>query len=717
MEKRFSTFEGVFTPTLLSILGVIMYLRLGWVVGQVGLGGALLIIVISNCITLATALSLSSIVTNIRIGTGGAYSIISKSLGMEAGGAIGIPLYLSQAISVAFYIAGFTECWIWVFPQHYPLLVSLIVWSSIALISYFSAQLAFRMQYFIMAVVALSLVSVFLGSDPTHTSGIAWKGLGGVGFWAAFTIFFPAVTGVLAGASMSGELRDARSSIPKGTLSAVGVTFVIYIVLAVWLGWNLDPAKMVANTNIMIETGRWKFLVIGGVMGATLSSAMAMIVGAPRTLLALSEHRLVPFSRDFLKVSQRGEPVTAILFTVLIVLITLLMGSLDSVAGLLTEFFLITYGMINLSVFIEQSIGIVSFRPYFRIPKIISLFGSVGCFVVMWIVNPIFTAMAFTAVFIIYILFLRREMKTRSPDVRSGLLIFLAETFVKMASSLPYHPKTWKPNVIFPVHDVDSLKSVLPFLKGVIAPSGRLLVLKVFETSTAQEAHKYVLDKEQRSLLDEMRLKLTQALKSFKEEEFFVEQSVVEAHDETQGVVTSLQVTKEMFLRPNTLFYILDDQRNDEAVSYVLQRAAMEGLGLIVLKLDPKKAFGYQQVVNLWIRKGSPNIDLAVLIALQLSRNWEGKVRLIQAIYPEDDLQEAKEYLSRLRTLLRLPLDAEELVLRGDFRSALLAAPNADVNIFGMAQRPDIKLIRDFYDMAGTSVLFLRDSKHESAVA
>ena len=162
-SKRFSTFEGVFTPTLLSILGVIMYLRLGWVVGQAGLGGALLIIVISNLITICTGLSIASITTNMRVGAGGAYSIISKSLGLEVGGAIGIPLYLSQALSVAFYITGFSECWVAVFPAHSFILVSLAAWLLLLAISYTSARLAFRLQYLIMAIIALSLVSVFLG--------------------------------------------------------------------------------------------------------------------------------------------------------------------------------------------------------------------------------------------------------------------------------------------------------------------------------------------------------------------------------------------------------------------------------------------------------------------------------------------------------------------------------------------------------------------------
>ena len=158
-QKRFSTFEGVFTPSILSILGVIMYLRLGWVVGSVGLAGAFTIIILANVITLVTALSMSSVITNIRIGAGGAYSIITKSLGIEAGGSIGIPLYLAQAISSAFYITGFSECWLFVFPSHNPLIISIIAWAVLLLISYISTKLAFKVQFFIMALIGLSIFS------------------------------------------------------------------------------------------------------------------------------------------------------------------------------------------------------------------------------------------------------------------------------------------------------------------------------------------------------------------------------------------------------------------------------------------------------------------------------------------------------------------------------------------------------------------------------
>jgi solute carrier family 12 sodium/potassium/chloride transporter 2 len=156
-SKAFGTFSGVFAPTLLTILSVIMFLREGWVVGNAGLLGAWLIILVAFGIT---GLSLSSITTNIRIGAGGAFSVISQSLGLEVGGSIGVPLYLSQALAVSMYIFGFRAGWLWIFPDHPALIVDLVTFGVLFAIAFISAGLAFKIQYLIMAVVALSLISV-----------------------------------------------------------------------------------------------------------------------------------------------------------------------------------------------------------------------------------------------------------------------------------------------------------------------------------------------------------------------------------------------------------------------------------------------------------------------------------------------------------------------------------------------------------------------------
>ncbi|MEJ2104418.1 MAG: hypothetical protein P8X47_07570, partial [Ignavibacteriaceae bacterium] len=162
INGRFGTFAGVFTPDVLTILGVIMYLRLGWVVGNAGLLGAIIIIVLAKSITICTGLSMSSITTNIKIGAGGVYSIISKSLGLEAGGSIGIPFYISQTLAAALYIVGFTEGWLLLFPSHDPQIIMVLTWIALLVLSYFSTNAALKFQFFILLIIVLSLISFFL---------------------------------------------------------------------------------------------------------------------------------------------------------------------------------------------------------------------------------------------------------------------------------------------------------------------------------------------------------------------------------------------------------------------------------------------------------------------------------------------------------------------------------------------------------------------------
>ena len=270
-RKLFGTFGGVFTPTLLTILGVIMYLREGWVIGNAGILGGLIIILLSFGITLCTALAMSSITTNIRIGAGGAYAIISQSLGLEVGGSVGIPRYLSQALAVTMYIFGFREGWLWIFPEHPAFVVDLVIFLSLFGIAYWSADMAIRVQYVIMAVIAAALVSIGAaaldGSMEHPVSNVGWwgsfpgspeDGFQGTDFWTVFAVFFPASTGIMAGANMSGELKDPKRSIPLGTMAAIGVSLVIYLALAYWLARSATPGELVSNYTVMIDKAYWK---------------------------------------------------------------------------------------------------------------------------------------------------------------------------------------------------------------------------------------------------------------------------------------------------------------------------------------------------------------------------------------------------------------------------------------------------------------------------
>ncbi len=308
---RFGTFTGVFTPTLLTILGVIMYVRLGWVVGNAGVLGALLVLALGLAITACTGLSLSSIATNTRIGVGGPYAIVSRSLGLEVAGSIGIPLYLTRPLGIAMYIFGFREGWQWVFPSHPAILVDLALFALLFGIAYRSADLAFRVQYVIMAVIAGSLVSIFAGA-PTYAPvsegvplwgsfpGFPERGLEGTDFWGVFAVFFPATTGILAGANMSGDLKDPRRAIPVGTLAAIAVSSLIYLAVAWWVSRAGTPDELVNNYNVIIDRAAFPPLVLAGLLGATFSSALAGLVGGPRILLAMAHTWFCDLSQGFL---------------------------------------------------------------------------------------------------------------------------------------------------------------------------------------------------------------------------------------------------------------------------------------------------------------------------------------------------------------------------------------------------------------------------------
>ncbi|MDP6935496.1 MAG: hypothetical protein QGG40_21420, partial [Myxococcota bacterium] len=214
--RRFGTFEGVLRPIVLTTLGAMLYLREGWLVGNCGLLGALAIILGAYLITGTTALSVSSVATNVRVRPGGAFAIIAQSLGLEAGGAIGIPLYLAQTASAAMYLYAFSEAWAYLFPDHSPALVVCVAFSLVALLAWRSASLAFRAQSILLWVVGIALTSGLLGVANHQVHVPDWVGsFSQATYREAFAIFFPAATGIMVGVGMSGSLQDPRASIPR----------------------------------------------------------------------------------------------------------------------------------------------------------------------------------------------------------------------------------------------------------------------------------------------------------------------------------------------------------------------------------------------------------------------------------------------------------------------------------------------------------------------
>jgi len=719
-DKKFGMFAGVFTPTVLTILGAIMYLRTGWVVGNAGLGGAIVIILLAHVITVSTGLSVSSVVTNTRVGAGGAFAIISQSLGLEVGGSVGIPLFLAQGISIALYVLAFTESWLRIFPSHPEALVAILTFVAVFSIAYISAQFASKTQFLILGLVGLSLFSVFLASFPilgqtgfTETPELIGK-FTDANFWETFSVFFPAVTGIMVGISMSGSLRKPREDIPTGTMSAIGLTLLVYLALAYWLSRIATPHELLTKTTLMVDKALWGWSILAGMLGATFSSALGSLVAAPRVMRALALHNIIPFSDYFSKVSDDGEPRQAMFFAGGIGFVALLAalagGGLDAIAGIITMFFLITYGMLNVVVLIEQTLNTISFRPTISVPRIVPFIGMLGCTFVMFLVNPGFSLVAIILVLGIYVYLARRHLATLETDVRSGLFESIAEWAVKRTRQLQSAPeRTWKPVILVPLRSAATLSGSYLFLRAIAAPKGTVQALGIYPKGEGEK-------------LEGLEL-LT---KAFRDDDIYAQATRLEEEDFVNGVRVTTQVLRNTFYRPNILFLHLRPESDLDELQQLIDKTAAYQMGIALLARHPVVELGREQLINVWVSTQGPewkhdlfesNLDLALLLAYQLAQNWQGRITLCMAVPDEETKAKANEFLVRLISLARLPKDTEIAISISAFMDAVAQALRADLDIFGLSREPDMQFVQNLTKLVNGSCVFVRDSGDESALA
>jgi amino acid transporter len=712
-DNKFGTFGGVFTPTILTILGAIMYLRLGWVVGNSGLLGAIIIIVLAEAITIATGLAVSSVATNTRVGAGGAFAIISQSLGLEIGGSVGIPLFFAQSISVTLYILAFAEGWLAIFPTHSMFIVAIIAFIVVCGIAYVSAQFAIKIQYVIIAIIALSLVSIFIGyftAPQLYTPQLVGT-FESATFWETFAIFFPAVTGIMVGISMSGSLRKPRRSLPLGTMSAIALGMVVYLILAYWLARVATPEELLNNFTIMVDKAFWGWAVLGGLLGATFSSALGSLVGAPRVMQALSLQGILPFKGYFSQETAEGDPKRALVATALIAFVILLIalvgGGLDAVAGTITMFFLITYAMLNLVVLIEQTLSMVSFRPTFKIPRFVPLIGLIGCLFVMFLINAIFSIVAIVAVLALYIFLARGGIKAEQDDVRSGLFGTLARWAVIKASEMPPAvERSWKPAVLVPLDSVGKLTGSYRFLWALTYPQGTVDALGIR------------LPHNKADMSD-----LPWLTEAFLKDGIYARTTMLDEDDFVNGVRSATQVMRYAFFRPNILFLTLHADTDLRRMQSLVDSTAAYKMGVALLARHPVVELGRETLINIWLSSRAPEWDvstrtgnnhLALLLSYQLARNWDGQINLCMAV-SEDEKEHAQDYLNQVALQARLQRNTQVHVRVGVFREQVNQVPRADLNVFGLPKPADLTFCREMVELVEGSCVFVRDSGEENA--
>lgn len=686
------TFGGVFTPSILTILGVIMYLRFGWVVGNIGLLGALAVVTLATSITFLTSLSIAAIATDQRVRVGGAYYMISRSLGIETGGAVGVPLFLAQGLSIALYTLGFAESVARVFPTFNERMVAVVTTIAVAGIAMVSAKVAIRSQYIVLGAIGISLLSLALGS-PIEATSIELTGAApsnSEGFWVVFAVFFPAVTGIMAGVNMSGDLKDPARSIPTGTFWAVGVGYVIYMALPVILAMRADALTLIEDPLVMRRMAFWGDGILLGIWGATLSSAMGSVLGAPRVLQALARDGVLPRSLRFLGRGSGPDdlPRVGTVFTLGLALVAVVVGDLNMVAPVLTMFFLATYGVLNLSAGIEGFLKSPSFRPKFKVHWGFSALGALGCLAVMFLINAAATVVAILVVGGIFIWLERRNLQGTWGDVRRGIWLAITRIGLMHLQGDP-DAKNWRPHVIVLSGAPTRRWHLVEFAASLGHNGGIMTLATVLPSPNVTATRQRALEERIRDYL------LRRGVYAFVR--------VADAQDVFTGSRNLVKTYGLGSLVPNTV--ILGSSSQAETLGAYCEMVAAfhrDRKNVLIMTGDPETVAGRHQRIDVWWGglKGNGGLMMILAYLMQTSLQWrEAEVRLKMVVPSEEAAEPARRNLAGIIEQIRTGATLEVLVADGrPFRDILhQSSSDADLVFLGMAAPDDAKSFQRNY--------------------
>lgn len=681
-RNKFGTFGGVFTPTALTILGVILFMRSNFVLGHAGILNAFLILLIAKSITFFTALSISAISTNTQVQGGGAYFLISRSLGPEFGGAIGLTLFVAQALSVPFYILGFTEALVATFPSAEPYFLAVCLVSATALfaIAYVGAEWAIKVQYVVLAVLLLAITSFLIGAglnfDPElfqeNMAPVSLDSVTPLGFWIVFAIYFPAVTGIMTGVNMSGDLKDPSRSIPLGTLGALGLALVIYGLQIVLCGGAISRTDLInAPYESLVKLSLFGagFIITAGVFAATLSSAIGSFVAAPRVLQALARDQILKPTQMFAAGTAKGdEPRRALLLTFVITVGVLASvggsGSqgLNTVAALVSMFFLSAYGVTNWAAFVEATGSNPSFRPRFRFFRpFVALLGGLGCAGAALLVDPF---AAFAAVVVIAGLWAyvrQRNLAVSFGDARRGFVYTKVRNNLIRLKEMPTDAKNWRPTVLVLTGNPETRLTLVRFALWLEAGRGIITIAQL-------------LVGEFRELTDERRTAVGHLDEFIRKNRIpgFAEVAVVPQFD--PGLRVLLQTHSIGPIKPNLLLlgWSSDPVRARAFVEHLRCATELDTSMVIVADRGLPRSTRKSRVDVWW--RGMENGSLMVVLAhlLVTNQKWkQSKIRILRLTRTDEERAAAVEEMTHLVDAARIPADIEVLVSDRPFHEVL----------------------------------------------
>ncbi len=680
---KFGTMGGVFTPSILTILGVIMYMRLSWIIGNAGtLTAMIVIILMAHIVSVTTGLSVSSVATDKKIKGGGIYFMLSRSLGFPIGGAIGVTIFVATALSISLYLIGFAESALVVTKGWFGIeeitTNHLRIFGSIALlvivtIAYISTSVAIKTQYIILGLIALSLVSVFMGT--TDGKGFDFspvaEGAKDVNFATLFGIFFPAVTGFTAGVAMSGDLKDPKKSIPWGTMLAIGTGLVVYLSLSLFIYYRIPMAELRTNTNVLVEFSWIPQAVIAGIWGATLSSALGGILGGPRILQAMSLDGITP--RFFAKgVGKDNEPRRALLLTFILAEVGILIGELDAIAGIVSMFYMAAYMFINLTCFLEQWAS-PDFRPTFRIPLVISLVGAVATFLLMIQLDIVSALLSVVVMTFIFLWLTRKQLELGSGDVWQSVWSSVVKLGLKNLNKKETHQRNWEPNILLFSGGTNFRPHLLQFSKSIAGRNGMISNFDLIKNTTADT----LFPKHQQSL----------SVENETDDSIFYRKQ--ECKNNYDGIEAIAQTYGFSGIEPNTvLMGWSHNTENAEKFTHMTNALHQLDYNIMFLDYDEQRGFGEKKKIDIWWRDLSQVSYLTVQLSKFLlnSKDWGGaEVRFIYLNNENSAQHSIKKAIERITSELKDVISIEiinnELEQKSFYEAVKVLSYDADLII------------------------------------
>jgi solute carrier family 12 sodium/potassium/chloride transporter 2 len=460
--RKLGTWEGVIVTCLLSILGIIVFIRMGWVVGNAGIGWTTFIIALATTISVVTTLSMSAICTNKEMLEGGAYYLISRSLGPRFGGSIGLLFVIGQAFSISLYAIGFGESFAEMLGLSNLWIIRGFAFGSCFVmygISLIGVRWVTKFQIVLLIALLLPFLTLFIGSfipSESNDSGIEgyssecflnnWGAnwMPHQNFFTVFGVFFPAMTGILSGANMSGDLRDPARSVPMGTLVAIGLSTLLYIGTTWILGSTIRRSALKLDYYVFQRLSVVSPIVLIGMYVASLSSMLASLVGGPRILYSMALDRLVPMLNWFDSINRfTGEPLRASFAVLIISIGGIFIGQLNALASLSSMFILLTYAVLNYSCFASATGDArLGWNPTFTFyNRWLSLFMGACCIALMFLIEWIAAIAALTLAIAMYIYI--AQVNARVPF---GFSNFNPLTYIQSKFMLLYMKLSRKPN-------------------------------------------------------------------------------------------------------------------------------------------------------------------------------------------------------------------------------------------------------------------------------